>query len=120
MVLYDGDNDIAGGMKAEGVLAGLRTLTQMIHDDLPETKIIVLAVKTSKSRWKIHEEMRRANALMAAFAETEPGITFLDADTPLLDAEGVPRDDFFREDHLHLNPEGYRIWTDLLKPLLAD
>jgi lysophospholipase L1-like esterase len=32
---------------------------------------------------------------------------------------GEPRDDLFRTDKLHLNEEGYRVWTSVLGPVLT-
>ncbi|MFO7974040.1 MAG: hypothetical protein R6V12_05340, partial [Candidatus Hydrogenedentota bacterium] len=64
VVLYDGDNDIARGKSAEWVLADMKALVRVIHHALPETPIIVLSIKTSLSRWDMHEEMEKANELM--------------------------------------------------------
>jgi lysophospholipase L1-like esterase len=34
----------------------------------------------------------------------------------MLDAAGKPYAQFFQEDGLHLNHEGYRLWSRLLEP----
>lgn len=36
----------------------------------------------------------------------------------MLDSDGLPRPELLREDGLHLNDEGYRIWSTALEPLL--
>ena len=120
VVLYDGDNDIANGKSPEWVLADMKALVRMIRHVQPETPIIVLSIKTSLSRWNKHAEMEKANELMARFAAQTPGVTYLDANAPLLDQEGKPDDQYFREDRLHLNHEGYTVWTRLLRPLLDE
>jgi hypothetical protein len=120
IVLYDGDNDIANGKSPEWVLADLKTLVHMIHHALPETPVIVLSIKISLSRWDKHEEMEKANELMAEFAAQTAGVTYLDMNTPLLDKEDKPNDQYFREDRLHLNHEGYTVWTSILRPILEE
>ncbi len=118
VVLYDGDNDIANGKTAEWVSADMKALVRSIHHAYPGTPIVVLSIKTSLSRWAKHEEMEKANGLMAEFARNTSGVTFLDMNSPLLAPDGKPDDRYFREDHLHLNPEGYAVWTGILRPVL--
>jgi hypothetical protein len=36
----------------------------------------------------------------------------------MLNADGKPRKELFGDDMLHMNNEGYRIWTDLIRPHL--
>jgi hypothetical protein len=36
----------------------------------------------------------------------------------MLDAHGQPRREFFRWDLLHLNAQGYSLWTLIIKPIL--
>lgn len=120
VVLYDGDNDIAGGKSAEWVAADMKALVRVLRHAQPAIPIVVLSIKTSLSRWNIHEEMERANVLMARYAGDTPGVTFLDVNSPLHDSGGKPDDRFFKEDRLHLNHEGYTVWAGLLRPLLDD
>ena len=119
VVVYEGDNDIAGGRSASWVLDDTKALVARIHHVLQDTRIILLSIKTSRSRWKLHREMRHANELLKALADEDDRLLFLDMDTPLLDDKGMPRDDLFRKDKLHLNEAGYEIWSDNLRPLLV-
>ena len=32
--------------------------------------------------------------------------------------EGNKRNNIFKEDNLHMNAEGYKLWTAIIKPLL--
>jgi hypothetical protein len=42
----------------------------------------------------------------------------VDVATPLLEG-GLPRDDVYRWDGLHLNEVGYREWRRVLRPILC-
>ena len=48
---------------------------------------------------------------------------FIDAHAPMLGRDGQPVAGLFAEDGLHLSPEGYRLWAEILRshrhPLLA-
>ena len=61
--------------------------------------------------------MDRANRLMAAFADADPDVTFIDVASPMFDESGELRG-LFVEDGLHMNPQGYEIWTDTIRPVL--
>jgi lysophospholipase L1-like esterase len=38
----------------------------------------------------------------------------------MLDAQGKPRKELFRWDGLHMNVEGYAVWTSIIKPVLLN
>jgi len=38
----------------------------------------------------------------------------------MLDAEGDVRPELFMEDGLHMNAEGYAVWTDIIRPILIN
>jgi lysophospholipase L1-like esterase len=118
IILYAGDNDIQGGKKAEDVHRDFMKFVQTIHAELPETRIVFIAIKPSIKRWRLVDEMRKANAFIAAEARENPKLGYVDIDMPMIGKDGLPRKELFADDGLHLNEAGYRIWTDLVKPLL--
>ena len=120
IVLYAGDNDIAGGKSADQVFKDFSDLVAQIRSALPDALIIVLSIKASPARWNNYPEMKKANTRVSEWAQKQPRIKFVDMGTPLLDSEGHPRRELFMEDGLHLNLEGYKIWTAIVKPLLVE
>jgi lysophospholipase L1-like esterase len=118
VVLYAGDNDLNAGKAPETVAADFEAFCTKIHAALPATRIVFISIKPSPSRWKIHEKMEQANALIAAYCAKDKRRAFLDVWKPMLDAKGEPRSELFVTDMLHMNPAGYEIWTPLLRPLL--
>lgn len=119
VVFYAGDNDIANGVSAEQVAANFAKLAEKIHTALPETRILFLAIKPSRSRWKLVEVQREANRLIAEQAMGSDYLEFVDVATPLLGDDGLPRRELFEDDELHINAAGYRIWNELLRRKLA-
>jgi len=120
IVMYAGDNDIATGTTAEQVCEDFKAFCEKVHAALPKTDIIFLSIKPSIKRWGFYEEMKKANGMIADYAKSHERVEFIDVGTPMLDVEGKPRADLLLEDGLHLNEEGYRIWTSILTPRLAD
>ena len=118
IVFYAGDNDIAAGKSPETVLADFKAFVQLVHSRLPQTRIIFISIKPSIQRWQLVGKMREANALIHAFIKNDKRLAYLDIGPSMLGADGKPRAELFAKDGLHLNDEGYRLWTSLLLPLL--
>ncbi|MEO7598494.1 MAG: GDSL-type esterase/lipase family protein, partial [Opitutus sp.] len=91
VVLYAGDNDIAAGKTAENVLADFRAFRTKVHAGVPSARIYYLSIKYSPSRVKFQPAMRQANSLIAADCASTDYCTFVDVNSPLLDARGQPR-----------------------------
>jgi lysophospholipase L1-like esterase len=118
VVLYAGDNDLAVGKTPEQVLADFQAFVRAVHKELPKTKVLFLAVKPSPSREKLMDAQRKANGLIEAICKQDERLIYVDVFTPMLDKDGKPRPELFVKDGLHLNEDGYRLWTALLKPHL--
>jgi lysophospholipase L1-like esterase len=63
--------------------------------------------------------MRATNALIRQYIATDPSLTYVDVFTPMLGPTGLPRDELFQSDRLHMNAQGYAIWRRLLQPLVS-
>ena len=118
IVLYAGDNDIAGGKTPEQVAKDLQAFVKKVHDALPETRILFIAIKPSIARWNLVDAMRDANARIKAITEKDKRLEYVDIDTPMIGKDGKPRPELFKDDGLHLNHEGYLLWTSLVMPYL--
>lgn len=118
VVVYAGDNDIAGGLSPQLVHSDFVKLANAIHKALPQTHIICLSVKPSQSRIKFMPQVLQANRLNSDFAKITDYITYFDGVAALLDAAGQPDPAYFEPDALHLNQKGYDKWAALLAPIL--
>ena len=120
VVLYAGDNDIAGGKSAETVVADFEEFVAKTRSGLPDVRLAYVAIKPSLARWKLASEMQQANERIEATCAKDNQLTFVDIWGPMLGDDGRPRPELFRSDGLHLNAEGYALWTKLVLPVLAD
>jgi lysophospholipase L1-like esterase len=69
-------------------------------------------------RWGNRQKFKKTNDLIAEYIRSQPRVQFIDVDPSMLDAQGKPRAELFRWDGLHMNAEGYAVWTSIIKPVL--
>ncbi|MEX0611773.1 MAG: SGNH/GDSL hydrolase family protein [Pirellulales bacterium] len=118
IVFYAGDNDIAAGKSPQQVVSDFQKFAKLVHDRLPDTRIIYLPIKPSPSRWHLWPQMQAANALVQELIHSDEMLLYIDTATPMLGPDGQPRKALFLDDDLHMNAEGYRVWTEILAPHL--
>ena len=56
--------------------------------------------------------------MLKAYTEKTENTQYADVWTPALDEDGVVLNHIFKEDSLHMNGEGYKIWQKSLEPYL--
>ena len=119
IVLYAGDNDIAfGGLSPDCVLRDYEAFVAEVRDTAPSVPIYFISIKPSLTRWELWGEMERANTLVEARTTTDPSLHFIDVSEAMLGEDGEPIETLFVEDGLHLSPEGYALWTSIVRPVL--
>jgi len=121
VVLYAGDNDLAiPWLKTpQQVLGDFKEFVDVIHANLPETWIYFVSIKPSLRRWASWQKIKRTNELIEQYSRTQPRVQFIDVDSAMLDPQGKPRAELFRKDGLHMNAQGYTLWTSIIKPVLV-
>jgi lysophospholipase L1-like esterase len=120
IVLYCGDNDVASARKADQVSADFAELHRAIRAAFPKTVLVYLTIKPCPSRWQIWPEQKRANELIAAQCAQDPLARVADIATPLLATGSPPAETLFLEDKLHFSDAGYRLCTEVLRPILTE
>lgn len=118
IVIYAGDNDLGGGLSPEETAADFGRLVAKIREKHAETPILYVAVKPSIKRWNIFHLGKETNRLIAEQCAAGKNLTFVDIVGPMLGEDGKPRPELYVKDGLHMTPEGYKVWTDVLTPLL--
>jgi lysophospholipase L1-like esterase len=118
IIVYAGDNDLANGKKPEQILDKYKQLVQLIHMNLPQTRIGYIAVKPSLARWNLIDRIRKTNDLIRNYSRQDRLLTYIDIFTPMLGKDGIPRKELFASDGLHLNRQGYALWRDIVSPAL--
>jgi lysophospholipase L1-like esterase len=120
IVFYAGDNDVAAGKNAQRVFDDYNKFVKLVHKELPETRVIFVSIKPSRSRWSLWPVMSEANMMIKGFSTKDARLFYFDAATPLLSKDGKPNEKLFLDDNLHLNSKGYEVWTKLLRPIIKE
>ena len=118
IVVYEGDNDLAGGKSVETVYSEFLFFLRRVRSDLPGTPVAILATKPSPSRLKWLDSQRDLDTRLETLAQSSPGVFFIDTFHPLLDAAGMPRPEYYKDDKLHLTPSGYAVWHRVVEAAL--
>ncbi len=127
VVLMIGTNNTMDD-SAKDIAKANRKIVRMIHEKLPDTKILLLAVfprgpRTMRGNvddpWEMR--MKKIRAINADMAKLDNGdsIRFLDLGPKFTSADGTIAHAIM-PDQLHLSPAGYQIWVEGMAPLLEE
>jgi lysophospholipase L1-like esterase len=120
IVIYCGENDIAGNPKlsAYEVYQRFLKLYTDIRQHLPSTPVSFVSAKPSPSRWGMRAKFIAFNGWVHELAMTDKSLTYIDVWEAMLDKDRRPITDIFLDDNLHMNAKGYKIWAGIIEPTL--
>ena len=118
IVMYAGDNDLANGDSPAYVRDDFAAFVTQARAMDPGVPIGFIAIKPSTARKALLPKINQANQLIRQYAATQKGVTYLDVYTPMLGPDGQPQKKWFVQDGLHMNRQGYALWTGIIKPWL--
>jgi len=95
VVVYEGDNDLAGGMSVDDVYADYMEFLALVAEKLPGAEVAFIATKPSPSRAAYLEVTRELNTRLQALADKAYHLWYIDVFTPMLGADGQPRPELF-------------------------
>jgi lysophospholipase L1-like esterase len=119
VVLYAGDNDVAAGRLSEQIAVDFERFVRAVHARLPRTRILYLAIKPSVLRWLQVDRMHAANEAIRAICGRDDRLAFFDFGDAMLGWDERPRPELYAADGLHLSPQGYELWSAMLRPVLV-
>ena len=122
VVLYAGENDMSWpwSKSPDTVLQDLQQFVKVIHTALPDAWIYYVSMKPSPARWGNWPTLDQTNQILESYCRTQDRVTFIDVSRAMLDERGTVRYELFRRDGLHMNAQGYALWTSIIKPVLLE
>jgi len=120
IVIYCGENDIVYKDKpnAEEVFKRFKQFYNTVRTKFPKANIAYVSIKYSPSREQFWPIMKKANKKIKCFLQWKKNANFIEINNAMKDENGHVRKDIFVEDMLHLNSDGYKIWTKVMYPYL--
>ncbi len=116
-------NDISGeerDQSPEAVGQFVRRILDVAKAHRPDPPVFIIEVTPTESRFIVWPEIRRVNAILREIALTTDNTYFVPTAEYYLDASGNPRPELFVDDKLHLNADGYALWTKLIRRRLDE
>lgn len=120
IVIYEGDNDIAGNKSPNTIMKDLKELLGMIRGNLNHPDIAIISAKPSPRRWDLKDKYEKLNAKFKKLARKNEDLTYIDVYTDMLNENGVPEPVLFLEDSLHMTEKGYLIWKEQIRPFIEN
>lgn len=122
ILIYCGENDIAVSklITADTVLRRFKRLHALIRIKYPKVSISFVSIKPSPVRAEFLPTVIESNKLIKSFCRRSRKTDFIDVFTPMLGLNNKPREDIFLSDRLHMNREGYAIWTKSIESYLIN
>ena len=120
VILYEGSNDLSGGAKPEVILANFQKIHRKLHAALPQARLYVLGLVPSPGkRFEKIGDLKKTNGLLAKECATQPWMKFIDVTSPLLGADGKPKEELFKPGDIHMVPAGYAVWKSVIAPVVV-
>ncbi len=120
LVVYTGGNDLHAKLTTGEAFDDYTKFLTMVHEKLPDTRVIVSSVKVAPIRAEEIEKVKKLNSLLEAWIKEKPWIRWVEATNYLMGPDGQPMENFYRSDRLHLNDEGYAKWNAIIGPVIRE
>ncbi len=119
IVIYCGENDVAtDNPTASEVFERFKTFFGKIRAKYPKVPVAYVSIKYSPSREQFWPIVTEVNQLIESYLKTQKRTEYIDITKVMNDSNGKVRTDIFLDDMLHMKPEGYRLWTEVMMPYL--
>lgn len=118
IVIYAGDNDLGDKRHPEEVVLFFENLLAKIRSKYGAIPCVFISIKPSISRWYLSDSIRYTNSNIKEISLKDSNFYYVNIYDAMLDDAGYPNGNFFIEDGLHLNKQGYLLWEKKLKELL--
>ena len=118
VVVFAGGNDINAKKMPEKVADDFKALVGKIHEALPTTRVYYISLFPNVQRKSQDPLCQKANELIQAYTKTNPLLGYIDTASKMRAADGGPRPELLRPDGLHMNDDGYKIWNEMVGPIL--
>lgn len=120
IVIYCGENDLAASDTVSPfmVLNRFRSMYYLLNSVYPNIPLLYVSIKPSPSRAHLMNKMQETNKLIKRFLSKQKNTKFVNVYNKMLDSKGVPMNDIFLQDKLHMNAKGYVIWQKAILPHL--
>ncbi|HLO57789.1 MAG TPA: GDSL-type esterase/lipase family protein [Bacteroidales bacterium] len=116
-------NDITGSAddKTPQQVADLFSqVLQIIRKSHPKTPVFWIEITPTPSRWKVWDKATEANQIIKNMCDKKNNTYYIATSQAFIGKDRLPVKDYFMPDMLHLNEQGYKIWSGVIKKRLGE
>jgi len=106
--------------KPDDIAAGVKAIVEKLRKDLPQTKVLLLAIfpRGPNNEDHLRQVVAVTNERLAKMGDGKM-VRYLDLGPKFLERDGALSKEIM-PDLLHLSPKGYRIWAEGIEPVVAE
>ena len=122
IVIFVG-NDVAGeesDKEPKEVARLFKHVIKNIRKKYIENPIFLIEITPTQSRWDVWPEIKDVNAVLKSECDNHPKVYFIETSNAFLKSDGKPDTELFKTDSLHLNRNGYILWSGIIKNSLKE
>ena len=118
-VIMIGTNN-AGSFKPEEISSGVRAIVRKLRKEVPQTKVLVLAIfpRGPNKDDHLRQVVAKTNERLTKLDDGKM-VRYMDIGEKFLEKDGTLSKEIM-PDLLHLSPKGYRIWAESIEPAVAE
>ena len=123
VVVSAGGNDIAAGIAPADVRDAFAQLVSNLRPELPDARIVFLAIAPSIQRWGQRDRQAEANDAIREWIASQgqdAKVAYIDANAAFIGADGTPAVECFLDDQLHPSTIGNARRAAIIRPVLHD
>ena len=120
LVYMSSSNDWTGGRSSEEIIAFKQNMFEEMAQELPDTVFVILSSTPNPLRYfgEYHDGMVQVNQWLEEYCQAHERFEYLDVVTPLTQEDGTANEAIWGSDRLHLNEDGYRLLTEVMRSAL--
>lgn len=121
IAIFAGTNNITGttgDAPVDSILHYTRIINRLIRKKNPDVPIFWISITPVNSRIKVLDKVHEMNQAWEKEFSGKKNIWFINTEDAFL-RDHKPMEELFISDQLHLNREGYRYWSKIVKTAIA-
>ncbi len=111
-------NDIVATEKDKSpdqVVELYKYIVKRLREKFPTIPITFLEISPSEKRWAAWDRIVQTNELVKNYIASQPQLYYIASSDQFLGADEKPITKYYRDDKLHYNIEGYKVWGNNIK-----
>jgi len=97
------------------VLKLVKFVTKEIRKSHEKIPVFFIETTPTSKRWKVWDKISHANDLIENYTTKNKNLFYIKTRSFYIGSDGMPNDNLFVKDKLHLNRKGYKLWGKIIK-----